>query len=62
MNAHTPYPANAQTPGTYPANGQQPYPFQQNYQNPYPYQQNYQNPVQRWDGVLQQQWPATPIS
>ena len=50
------------TPFTYrnPSNARQP--SIRDRQNPFTYARQGQTPEARWDGVVSQQWPATPIS
>ena len=56
----TPFTYNYRSPFTYQRTGQTPDTYA--HQSPFTYQRTGQTPVPRWDGVLQQQWPATPIT
>ena len=70
FQARNPVSTQARQPGTYARQGTQPQTYARqgqtpdtyDHRSPFTYARTGQTPVNRWDGVLQQQWPATPVT
>jgi len=56
----TPFTYQHRSPSTYSRQGRTPFTYQ--HRSPSTYATQGRTPVNRWDGVLSQQWPASPIT
>ena len=59
-NAKSPFTYQNRQPGTYSRQGQTPFTYHN--RSPFTYATQCRTPVARWDGDLNQTWPASPVS